>query len=269
MISKHSDKSIKTVETDHRFPSGPWTGFWIQKSFGKQGMKCHLSFSEGRLFGAGIDVVGRFAMSGTYDVGTGRCLLSKRYQGAHCVQYEGVCENDELWLWGVWQLGSDRGGFHIWPDGMPDPTRRRLKTRKNISADRPKQLVDCTQIGSLDRSQVRELTGPSAFKASRSRRLQLLFETFSQASIPYKRYLFAYAYAEVHNCNVPLKTGPAFKLSSAPQIGDESCQGSSKPFRRSSRRSWRWRRSGSGGRRRSRRTSARCIRTRSRYGRSS
>jgi len=29
-------------ETDPRFPSGPWVGFWIQRGFGKQRMSLWL-----------------------------------------------------------------------------------------------------------------------------------------------------------------------------------------------------------------------------------
>jgi hypothetical protein len=119
-------------ETDPRFPSGPWVGFWIQRIAGKHRMRCHLSFSDGHVVGTGIDVVGRFTMEGTYDLKAGRCLLTKQYEAAHRLQYDGVSEGSELWLWGIWQLSNDRGGFHIWPEGMADPTQRRLKAAQDV-----------------------------------------------------------------------------------------------------------------------------------------
>ena len=55
---------------------------------------------------------------------------TKQYVGRHRVDYRGI--NDGHGIWGVWeirQLGGlyhDRGGFHIWPVAMGDPTQARL-----------------------------------------------------------------------------------------------------------------------------------------------
>ena len=39
MKSSDSLKSLEQgIETDPRFPSGPWVGFWMQQGFGKQKM---------------------------------------------------------------------------------------------------------------------------------------------------------------------------------------------------------------------------------------
>jgi hypothetical protein len=127
-----SSSSERQLEIDPRFPSGPWVGFWIQEGVGKQRMTLHLWFREGRVAGTGSDVVGRFAMDGTYDLKTGRCLLIKQYIGAHRLQYRGASEGDELWLWGIWELPNDRGGFHLWPERAADPTRRILKAAKPV-----------------------------------------------------------------------------------------------------------------------------------------
>jgi len=44
---------LPTVETDPRFPSGPWVGFWIQSGLGKQPMSLSLAFINGRVAGSG------------------------------------------------------------------------------------------------------------------------------------------------------------------------------------------------------------------------
>jgi hypothetical protein len=124
-------------ETDPRFPSGPWTGFWIQSGLGRQRMLLSLAFAQGRVIGHGTDIIGRFTLEGTYDLETGRCLMTKQYEAAHRVHYDGVNEGDGLWLWGVWQMQIDRGGFHLWPEGEQDPTRRRLKAEKKLPGSRP------------------------------------------------------------------------------------------------------------------------------------
>lgn len=138
--SETSEHSARHLECDPRFPSGPWVGFWIQGTVGKHNMTCHLTFSDGRVAGAGSDMIGRFVMEGTYDLKTGRCLLTKTYEGAHRLHYRGVSEGDELWLWGIWQLPGDRGGFHLWPEGMADPTQRRLKAKKDVPTQSTRRI---------------------------------------------------------------------------------------------------------------------------------
>jgi hypothetical protein len=128
---------LRATEKDHRFPSGPWTGFWMQRGYGKNKMALHLCFREGLVSGAGGDAVGRFAMRGTYDLATGNCQLIKQYERAHRIEYTGASEGDELWLWGVWQFSGDRGGFHIWPEGVADPTQRRLRAANDL----PRQIA--------------------------------------------------------------------------------------------------------------------------------
>jgi hypothetical protein len=121
------------AETDPRFPSGPWSGFWIQEGMGRQKMRLSLAFSGGKVSGFGTDIIGRFTFEGTYDLETGRCLMTKQYEGAHSVQYDGVNEADGMWLWGVWRMQIGRGGFHLWPEGEEDPTQRRLKAEKELA----------------------------------------------------------------------------------------------------------------------------------------
>jgi hypothetical protein len=127
------------AETDARFPSGPWTGFWLQRIYtGRQYMRdLWLHFVDGRVTGGGVDLVGEFTFNGSYQLDDGTVTLSKQYISSHLVRYEGRNQDDGMWLWGVWTIGYDRGGFHIWPQGEEDPTRRRLKEELDVPLQVP------------------------------------------------------------------------------------------------------------------------------------
>ncbi len=119
------------LETDPRFPSGPWTGFFLQPAVpGRHLMELRLTFRQGQLSGEGRDFVGSFVVHGRYNVQDGRCHWAKRYLAKHDVFYQGF--NEGKGIWGVWEIppskemGHQRGGFHIWPEGMPDPTQPQL-----------------------------------------------------------------------------------------------------------------------------------------------
>ncbi len=110
------------LERDPRFPSGAWTGFFLQYWLpGRHTTNLHMTCAGGTLRGEGQDRVGRYTIEGTYDVATGKCEWIKQYIGKHRVAYRGV--NDGQGIWGVWEirvLGDlyiDRGGFHLWPEG--------------------------------------------------------------------------------------------------------------------------------------------------------
>jgi hypothetical protein len=127
-----SQTEAQSLETDPRFPSGPWTGFFLQKEFpGRHLMEIGLSFQSGQIRGEGRDWVGPFTIRGKYDLADGKCYWSKRYVGRHDLFYQGY--NEGKGIWGVWeftdsQMGmTQRGGFHIWPEGMADPTKPTLK----------------------------------------------------------------------------------------------------------------------------------------------
>ena len=127
------------VETDPRFPSGPWTGFFLQKALpGRHLMEMRLTFRAGGVSGEGRDWVGRFAVRGRYSVADGRCHFTKRYVGKHDVFYKGF--NEGKGIWGVWEIPAvadpvyGRGGFHIWPEGMPDPTQPQLAAEADLPA---------------------------------------------------------------------------------------------------------------------------------------
>jgi len=137
---KPMDEQLNTTESDARFPSGPWKGFFMYSTpNSKCPMELRLQFSNGRMSGDGRDVVGAFSVDGTYDLETGQCNWDKQYHGRHTVQYRGF--NEGKGIWGTWRLISEgyvfRGGFHIWPEGMSDPT----KLDAAEEADEPIELV--------------------------------------------------------------------------------------------------------------------------------
>lgn len=89
-------------------------------------MELHLTFQKGQIRGDGRDRVGEFLIRGSYDLDTGKCWWSKRYLGKHDVAYEGYNEGKGIWgLWNI-KLPPLRGGFHIWPVAMGDPTQLKL-----------------------------------------------------------------------------------------------------------------------------------------------
>ena len=129
------------LETDPRFPSGRWVGFWIQRyaPAGRHQTELTLRFCGGTLNGEGRDWVGRYAVQGTYDLADGRCRWTKRYLERHDVFYEGF--NEGRGIWGSWSIRDDdgsvagHGGFHIWPEGLPDPTLERLSEEAPVPAE--------------------------------------------------------------------------------------------------------------------------------------
>ncbi|HEX5241967.1 MAG TPA: hypothetical protein VFW23_01805 [Tepidisphaeraceae bacterium] len=140
--SNRPSPRARKPELDPRFPSGEWKGFWIQRGIdGRQWMRLALEFSEGTISGEGRDMVGPFVMSGTYNLKSGRCHLVKAHIAQHQVSYEGFNDGQRLWLWGTWKLPDDRGGFHIWPKGEPDPTGSTLKAHQDVPAEEERVLV--------------------------------------------------------------------------------------------------------------------------------
>jgi hypothetical protein len=120
-----------TPETDSRFPSGKWVGFFLQRLIpGRHMMELLLTFSNGTMTGEGRDLVGKFVIRGGYTLHDGKCHFHKRYVGKHDVFYQGF--NEGKGIWGVWAipaskvLAGQKGGFHIWPEGMSDPSQQHL-----------------------------------------------------------------------------------------------------------------------------------------------
>lgn len=114
------------VETDERFPSGPWKGFFLQPGLpGRHWMELHLTFRDGRLSGEGRDPIGPFVFDGQYSLADGRCWWVKTYLGRHSLAYQGYNEGKGIWgRWEGWEDHRWHGGFHIWPlgQGFADPT---------------------------------------------------------------------------------------------------------------------------------------------------
>jgi hypothetical protein len=128
------------LETDPRFPSGPWTGFWLQSLLpGRHMMELRLTFRNGELTGTGRDRVGEFTFQGRYIVQDGTCRWNKHYIGKHDVDYKGY--NEGKGIWGVWEMvqelapAANRGGFHIWPEGMADPSQPALSEEADMPLD--------------------------------------------------------------------------------------------------------------------------------------
>jgi hypothetical protein len=116
------EPELPNLEEDPRFPSGAWTGFFLQYWLpGRHTTNVDLTCSEGELTGTGRDWVGPYTIDGHYDLATGHCEWTKRYIRKHSVAYRGV--NSGRGIWGVWEIRQlaglyvDRGGFHIWPEG--------------------------------------------------------------------------------------------------------------------------------------------------------
>src|SRR5881227_325081 len=94
--------SDQELETDPRFPSGPWTGFFLQPLVpGRHLMDLRLTFRQGGMSGEGRDWVGKFVIRGRYNVQDGKCYWTKRYLGKHDVFYRGF--NEGKGIWGTWE----------------------------------------------------------------------------------------------------------------------------------------------------------------------
>ena len=116
-----SASTSPAVETDPRFPSGRWLGFFLDRRMpGRHEMELELTFRDGKLSGEGRDFVGEFLVRGHYQLEDGNCSWIKQYIGAHSIGYRGF--NEGQGIWGTWELlpalWSVTGGFQIWPEGM-------------------------------------------------------------------------------------------------------------------------------------------------------
>lgn len=129
------------LESDPRFPSGPWVGFFLDKRLpGRHGMDLRLTFQDGRMTGEGRDRVGTFVIDGTYHLDDGKAFFSKTYPASHTIRYQGY--NEGKGIWGTWELDwpPERftGGFHIWPKAMPDPSQPKLSEEAEV----PQEIDD-------------------------------------------------------------------------------------------------------------------------------
>ncbi len=110
-------------ETDPRFPSGKWGGFYLMPHTGQKRhqTECVLNFHSGRMWGDGQDKVGKFIIEGKYNLEDGKAHWLKTYISKHTVHYNGY--NEGKGIWGIWEIPNTlninwRGGFHIWPEGV-------------------------------------------------------------------------------------------------------------------------------------------------------
>lgn len=137
MPHEHAETDL---EADPRFPSGPWTGYFLQPLLpGRHQMDLLLTFRHGQMTGEGRDWVGEFLIRGQYKLEDGTCHWTKRYVGKHDVFYKGY--NEGKGIWGTWEIPAEgshwKGGFHIWPEGMPDPTGGHLSTAAELPVEEP------------------------------------------------------------------------------------------------------------------------------------
>jgi hypothetical protein len=132
-----NEPEMPGVEPDPRFPSGPWTGFFLQPLVpGKHWMELNLTFRDGIMEGEGRDRVGNFRIKGKYQVDDGKCWWSKTYIKAHTLAYQGY--NEGRGIWGTWEENQrNKGGFHIWPEAMGDPTQLKLAEAIEQPIDEP------------------------------------------------------------------------------------------------------------------------------------
>jgi hypothetical protein len=143
-----SQGTTPQLETDPRFPSGSWTGFYLMPHTGsrRHGTDLQLTFVAGMMTGTGRDFVGLFTIHGKYDVADGKCSWTKHYLGKHSVYYSGY--NEGKGIWGMWDIPNSlsvawKGGFHIWPEGMGDPSQPKLAEE----ADLPIVVEDEIEVG--------------------------------------------------------------------------------------------------------------------------
>jgi hypothetical protein len=95
-------------------------------------MTLTLTFQKGEITGSGSDWIGEFAVQGRYDVESGKCQFAKLYKGKYDVYYQGF--NEGKGIWGKWETppviepALQRGGFHIWPQGMASEDMDAIKS---------------------------------------------------------------------------------------------------------------------------------------------
>jgi len=136
-MTPESPRPPEDAESDPRYPSGKWAGFWVQKlPFpAKPRQEMILTFRRGEIDGEGRDMVGHFFVRGFYSTDDGKCRWHKKYVGKHDVFYQGFAEGKGIW--GTWEVEGNQGGFHIWPEGVGEPSSPALEAE----AEPPVELV--------------------------------------------------------------------------------------------------------------------------------
>ena len=145
-------------EADDRFPSGKWAGFWTYSGRKERHpMDLILTFRDGEMSGEGLDFIGPFVVAGKYQLSDGKCWWDKQYVGRHAVGYSGF--NEGKGIWGTWEIPyvgiEHKGGFHIWPDGMSDPTELRLGEELELPTEaEPLEIEELVPAGAKLAGQV-------------------------------------------------------------------------------------------------------------------
>src|SRR5262249_3489424 len=104
-----------------------------------------LTFRQGAITGEGRDWVGAFVIRGRYDLADGRCHWTKKYLKKHDVFYQGF--NEGKGIWGTWEIAASpayptqRGGFHIWAEGMPAPSQPQLTEEADLPLTEDEELM--------------------------------------------------------------------------------------------------------------------------------
>lgn len=150
------------LETDDRFPSGPWEGFFLMSHTGRKRhmMELNLTFSETRITGEGRDFVGDFILRGRYDLESGHCLWNKKYVSKHEVGYDGY--NEGKGIFGKWLINDDtpsHGGFLVWPKGMGDPTIHRRRNEEEAPVDDQQRTVTEADLATVSAESAEGLSG--------------------------------------------------------------------------------------------------------------
>jgi hypothetical protein len=123
------------TETDDRFPSGPWMGYYQQWSLQAR-QRLALTFLNGAITGSGQDPGGAFDVRGHYDTQTGRCSLVKTYP-EHRVEYDGTADGDGIggdWVIRYGMGIDDRGVFRIWPHSGASGAEEHAEAEQPVAA---------------------------------------------------------------------------------------------------------------------------------------
>jgi hypothetical protein len=132
--SREEPKTEAAAETDPRFPSGRWKGYYIQ--WGMRGWQdLTLQFADGKIEGTATDKGGEAEIFGTYDLTSGIVSLVKIYY-YHKVEYRG--ETRDKGIRGGFMirypLAIDAGEFYIWPAGEGGVNDNELAAAQTLEA---------------------------------------------------------------------------------------------------------------------------------------
>ena len=146
MTMNKDEPPVEDIEQDGRFPSGPWKGFFLQPGMsGRSWMEIRLTFRKGELRGEGRDWGGESLFRGRSEVETGKCLVEQTVYAASTPfitrdttkgKVFGGCGQE--WL----PQPHHRGGYHIWPVAMGDPTEQRLAE----ALEEPNTILDTSTL---------------------------------------------------------------------------------------------------------------------------